>query len=53
LVKLGFIEDTERAWVLAYADGLADLNSLARVIEDIQQLLPDGPGLIATPSRYL
>ena len=51
LVRLGFVSDEDRIWPLAYADDLARPNVFAAVQETIEKQFPDGPGLIATPSR--
>jgi hypothetical protein len=50
LIRLGFVTDKDRDWVLAYADGLTSPNNFAGVQEAIEKQFPDGPGLIATPS---
>jgi hypothetical protein len=51
LVQLGFVADQEREWFLSYADDLDNPNTLAGVVDSVAKMLPDGPGLIATPSR--
>ena len=50
LVRLGFVDDQERKWIIGYADGLDNSNSLAGVTEALEKQFSDGPGLIVTPS---
>jgi hypothetical protein len=50
LVRLGLVADKGREWVLGYADGLTSPNVFTGVQDAIEKQLPDGPGLIATPS---
>lgn len=51
LIRLGFVSDDDRIWPLAYADDLTRPNVFAALQEAIEKQFPDGPGLIATPSR--
>lgn len=52
LVQLAFVPTgpNSKDWVFAYADKLEDENALTSMVEALATALPDGPGLIATPS---
>jgi hypothetical protein len=52
LARLGFVASGSRRqdWMLTYADRLNDEAVLTRVIEALASELPNGPGLVVTPS---
>jgi hypothetical protein len=52
LARLGLVVSATNAqqWMLIYADGLDDEAVLTRAIDALASELPNGPGLVATPS---